>query len=79
MTQVSENLVAAAAIVTSLGVFWAALRHVWKSGVRMVREIVRDELERYTRPIQPNYRNGGHSLADVAHNLQRIQKHLGIE
>lgn len=44
-----------------------------------IKQIVRDELTAFTRPIQPGYRNGGESLADVAHELRRIHKHLGIE
>lgn len=66
-------------VLTSLGLLWTGGRRVWKAHTSVIREIVQDELERFTKPIQPNFRNGGHSLADVAHNLQRIQKHLGIE
>ena len=44
-----------------------------------IKQIVRDELTAFTRPIQPGYRNGGESLADVAHELRRIRNHLGIE
>ena len=41
-----------------------------------VRVVVRDEVSKATRPIQPGYRNGGDSLADVAANVQRILKKL---
>ena len=41
-----------------------------------VRVVVRDEVGKATRPIQPGYRNGGDSLADVAANVQRILKRL---
>ena len=60
------------AILTGFGLLFASLR--WT-----IRQIVRDELATFTQPIQPGYRNGGESLADVAHELRRIHKHLGIE
>ena len=45
----------------------------------ITRAIVRDELTKATQPIQPGYRNGGESLADVAANVKRIIKHLSME
>lgn len=46
---------------------------------REVRDIVRDELDRYTKPIQPGYRNGGESLADVAATVRQLAIHAGID
>lgn len=43
-----------------------------------VRVIVRDEVSKATKPIQPGYRNGGESLADVAHTVKRIAQRLEI-
>lgn len=43
-----------------------------------VRTVVRDEVRKATQSIQPGYRNGGESLADVAANVQRILKRLEI-
>lgn len=43
-----------------------------------VRVIVRDEVNKATQPIQPGYRNGGESLADVAHIVKRIADRLEI-
>lgn len=45
----------------------------------LTRVVVRDELTKATRPIQPGYRNGGESLADVADTVRRIAKHVGLE
>lgn len=45
----------------------------------MTRAIVRDELNKATKPIQPGYRNGGESLADVAHTVKRIAEKIGLE
>jgi len=45
----------------------------------ITRAIVRDELRKATQPIQPGYRNGGESLADVAANVKRIIAHLDME
>ena len=43
-----------------------------------VRVVVRDEVSKATKPIQPGYRNGGDSLADVAHTVRRIADRLDI-
>ena len=45
----------------------------------MTRAIVRDELNKATKPIQPGYRNGGESLADVAHTVKRIAEKIGLD
>ena len=44
-----------------------------------VRVVVRDEVSKATRSIQPGYRNGGESLADVAHMVRRIANQIGLE
>lgn len=43
-----------------------------------VRVVVRDEVGKATRPIQPGYRNGGESLADIAHIVKRIADRLDL-
>ena len=45
----------------------------------LTRVIVRDELAKATRPIQPGYRNGGESLSDIAATVRRIAKHVALE
>lgn len=44
-----------------------------------IRIIVRDEVSKATRPIQPGYRNGGESLADISDMVKKIAKHVGLE
>lgn len=44
-----------------------------------VKQMVRNELATFTRPIQPGYRNGGDSLSDVSQRLRRMEAHMGIE
>ena len=44
-----------------------------------IRIIVRDEVSKATRPIQPGYRNGGESLADISDMVKRIAKQVGLE
>lgn len=44
-----------------------------------VRVVVRDEVSKATKPIQPGYRNHGESLADVAHIVRRIADKIGLE
>lgn len=56
-------------ILTICAVLVAAL--MW-----YVRTLVRDEIRKATQPIQPGYRNGGESLADVAHIVRRIADRL---
>ena len=44
-----------------------------------VRVMVRDEVAKATKPIQPGYRNGGQSLADIADTVKRIADKIGLE
>lgn len=44
-----------------------------------VRVVVRDEVGKATKPIQPGYRNGGESLADIADTVKRIADKIGLE
>lgn len=44
-----------------------------------VRIVVRDEVLKATKPIQPGYRNGGESLADISDIVKRIAKHVGLD
>ena len=44
-----------------------------------VRVAVRDEVAKATKPIQPGYRNGGQSLADIADTVRRIAEKIGLE
>ena len=44
-----------------------------------VRVVVRDEVGKATKPIQPGYRNGGQSLADIADTVSRIAEKIGLE
>lgn len=44
-----------------------------------VRVVVRDEVSKATKPIQPGYRNGGESLADISDMVKRIAKQIGLE
>ena len=49
------------------GIFW------------LVRKVVRDEIAKATKSIQPGYRNGGQSLADLAHKVDRLIDHVGMD
>lgn len=59
----------AVAFLTILGFILGGL--VW-----LIRVVVRQELEKWTKPIQPGYRNGGESLADIAHKLDDLARRL---
>jgi len=46
--------------------------------VWLIRNVVRDEIKKATQTIQPGFRNGGESLADVAAKVDRISEKLGL-
>ena len=46
--------------------------------VWLIRNVVRDEIKKATQPIQPGFRNGGDSLADVSSKVDRIIEKLGL-
>jgi len=49
---------------TLAGLFW------------LIRSVVRQEIERYTKTIQPGYRNGGTSLSDISAKLDELARRL---
>lgn len=51
-----------------------AVAGILRFTAKMIKRVVREELEHYTRPIQPGYRNGGQSLADVAAKVDELIK-----
>ena len=55
-----------------------AVTAIARSSARMVRRIVKEEVAHATKPIQPVYRNGGQSLADVSAKLDQIVEHLQL-
>ena len=56
----------------------AALAIMGTGLVWLIRNVVRDEIKKATQPIQPGFRNGGESLADVAAKVDRIVHKLGV-
>jgi hypothetical protein len=46
--------------------------------VWLVRNVVREEIAKATRSIQPGYRNHGQSLADVAVKVDKLMEHIGM-
>lgn len=63
--QPSEVLGVTVAALTIFTIILAGL--VW-----LIRAIVRQEFEKWTKPIQPGYRNGGQSLADISQKLDQM-------
>jgi hypothetical protein len=59
----------AVGIITILAAILAGI--IW-----LVRAVVRQELEKYTKTIQPGYRNGGSSLADISAKLDELASKL---
>lgn len=63
--------------ITGLAVaFLTILAAILTGLVWLIRAVVRQELEKWTKPIQPGYRNGGESLADIAHKLDELSRRL---
>jgi hypothetical protein len=46
--------------------------------VWLVRNVVREEIAKATKSIQPGYRNHGQSLADVAVKVDKLMEHIGM-
>jgi hypothetical protein len=61
-----------ATVLAILGIMGGGL--IW-----LVRNVVRDEIAKATKSIQPNYRNHGQSLADVSHKVDRLIEHVGMD
>lgn len=65
-----------------LGVLLAALDWRIRAAVQRHVDDVKSEIKKdvieATRPIQPGYRNGGESLADVAALTRKIAEKVGI-
>jgi mannose/fructose/N-acetylgalactosamine-specific phosphotransferase system component IID len=61
-----------ATILAILGIMGGGL--VW-----LVRNVVRDEIAKATKSIQPGYRNGGQSLADLSHKVDQLIAHVGMD
>lgn len=59
----------AVGIITALALLLAGL--FW-----LIRSVVRQEIERYTKTIQPGYRNGGSSLADISAKIDELASRL---
>ena len=66
-------------IVTLVGGVLAILVVLVGALAWYVRVAVRDEVSKATKPIQPGYRNGGQSLADIADTVKRIAEKIGLE
>jgi hypothetical protein len=60
---ISVGILTALALLLT-GLFW------------LIRSVVRQEIERYTKTIQPGYRNGGSSLSDIAAKIDDLASRL---
>ena len=61
-----------ATVLAILGIMGGGL--IW-----LVLNVVRDEIAKATKSIQPGYRNGGQSLADLAHKVNRLMENAGMD
>jgi len=61
-----------ATVLAILGIMGGGL--IW-----LVRNVVRDEIAKATLSIQPGYRNGGQSLADLSHKVDRLIEHVKMD
>ena len=61
-----------ATVLAILAIMGAGL--VW-----LVRNVVREEIAKATKSIQPGYRNGGQSLSDVAIKVDALIEYVGMD
>lgn len=61
-----------ATVLAILGIMGGGL--IW-----LVRNVVRDEIAKATKSIQPGFCNGGQSLADLATKVDRLMEHVGMD
>ena len=74
-----EVLVVLGIIGAFLGVLdWRIKQSVANQIDSMSSELKKD-IEKMTQPIQPGYRNGGESLADLAHEVRRMSRAMGVD
>jgi hypothetical protein len=74
-----EVLVVLGIIGAFLGVLdWRIKQSVANQIDSMSSELKKD-IEKMTQPIQPGYRNGGESLADLAHEVRRMSRAMGAD
>lgn len=74
-----EVLVVIGIIGALVGILdWRIKQSVTVQITAMSSELKRD-IEKMTQPIQPGYRNGGESLADLAHEVRRVAKAMGVD
>lgn len=70
-------------VISIIGALLAGLdwriRQAVSAHVDAVVEDLKADITKMTQPIQPNYRNGGQSLADLAHEVRRISKAIGVD
>ncbi len=74
-----EVLVILSIVGIGLGVLdWRIKQSVSNHMDTMAKELKAD-IHKMTQPIQPGYRNGGESLSDLAHEIRRVAKAMGVE
>jgi hypothetical protein len=77
------DIVDAGELVAFIIAISAIIRYIALWARKMLRSEIQDVMEismkHYTQPIQPGYRNGGESLADLAHLMKRMALHVGLD
>ena len=71
--EVSAAVVVLAALLKLLD--WRIRSHI-DARLLDIRDQLRGDIKSHTQNIQPGFRNGGSSLADISHRLDRLEVHL---
>ena len=71
--ELTAFIIASAAIIRAVALWTRKMLRV------EIGYVMDEKLTHYTQPIQPGYRNGGESLADLAHLMKRMALHVGID
>lgn len=74
-----EVLVVLGIIGAFLGVLDWRIKQSVTAQINTMSSELKKDIEKMTQPIQPGYRNGGESLADLAHEVRRMSRAMGVE
>lgn len=74
-----EVLVVLGIIGAFLGVLDWRIKQSVANQITVMGSELKKDIEKMTQPIQPGYRNGGESLADLAHEVRRVAKAMGVD
>lgn len=74
-----EVLVVIGIVGALVGILDWRIKQSVSAQITVMGSELKKDIEKMTQPIQPGYRNGGESLADLAHEVRRVAKAMGVD